>query len=86
MPMEQRALETLEYKLKKRGFKQEDVYHHECPSCKEQAVRVYAIGGKLGGRDIRVCLACSKTTSFRAGAGMEGRVEDTAFDIDDFLK
>jgi hypothetical protein len=86
MPMEQRALEALEYKLKKRGFKQEDVYHHECPACKEPAVRVYAISGKLGGRDIRVCLACSKTTSFRAGAGMDGRVEDTSFDIDDFLK
>ena len=53
-------LEALEYKLKKRGFKQEDVYHHECPSCKEPAVRVYAIGGKLGGRDIRLCLACGK--------------------------
>jgi hypothetical protein len=79
-------LEALEYKLKKRGFKQEDVYHHECPSCKEPAVRVYAIGGKLGGRDIRLCLACGKCTSFRAGSGMEGRAEDLNFDLDEFLK
>ena len=79
-------LEALEYKLKKRGFKQEDVYHHECPSCKEPAVRVYAIGGKLGGRDIRLCLACGKCTSFRAAAGMDGRAEDLSFDLDEFLK
>ena len=79
-------IEALEYKLKKRGFKQEDVYHHECPSCKEPAVRIFAIGGKLGGRDIRICLACGDTRSFRAGAGMEGRVEDVGFNLDDFLR
>ena len=79
-------IEALEYKLKKRGFKQDDVYHHECPACKEPAVRVYAIGGKLGGRDIRIGLACGKTSSFRAGAGMDGRVEDVGFDLDEFLK
>ena len=79
-------LESIEYKLRKRGFKQDDVYYHECPSCHEKAVRVYAIGSKLGGRDIRICLECGKSTSFRAGAGMDGRVQDTAFDLDEFLK
>ena len=79
-------IEALEYKLKKRGFKQDDVYHHECPACKEPAVRVYAIGGKLGGRDIRICLACGKTSSFRAGAGMDGRVEDVGFGLHEFLR
>jgi hypothetical protein len=78
-------LEAIEYKLNKRGFKQTDVYHHECPSCKEQAVRVYGIMNKVGGRDIRLCLACGQCTSFRTGAGMESRVEDAGFDLEKFL-
>ncbi len=79
-------LEALEYKLKKRGFKQTDVLHHECPTCHENAVRIYGIGGKLGGRDIRLCLACSACTSFRSGGGMEERVEDAGFDLETFLR
>jgi hypothetical protein len=78
-------LETLEYKLKKRGFKQEDVFHHECPTCKENAVRVYAILGKVGGRDIRLCLACGDARSWRSVAGMNERVEDPDFDLNAFL-
>jgi len=84
MPVEN--LEAIEYKLTKRGFKQADLYHHECPSCHEQAVRVYGIGGKLGGRDIRLCLACGVCRSFRSGGGMEDRVEDPNFDLDAFLR
>lgn len=86
MPLSERELETIEYKLKKRGFKQGDLYHHECPTCKEQAVRIYTILAKTGGRDIRLCLACGKATSFRASAGMEGREEDANFDLDTFLR
>jgi hypothetical protein len=86
MPISERELETLEYKLKKRGFKQGDLYHHECPSCHEPAVRIYTIHGKTGGRDIRLCLACAKATSFRARAGMEGREEDASFDLETFLR
>ena len=78
-------IENIEHKLKKRGFKQTDVYHHECPSCHENAVRVYGITNKVGGRDIRLCLACGVCTSFRAAAGMEGRVEDPDFDLEKFL-
>ena len=78
-------LEALEYKLKKRGFKQDDLYHHECPACKENAVRIYAISSKIGGRDIRLCLACGVCRSFRAVAGMDGREEDPNFDLDRFL-
>lgn len=85
MPIPERELEALEYKLKKRGFKQGDLYHHECPSCHEPAVRIYAIMSKVGGRDIRLCLACGKSTSFRASAGMEGREEDVDFDLESFL-
>jgi hypothetical protein len=85
MPIPDRELETIEYKLSKRGFKQGDLYHHECSSCGEPAVRIYTILGKTGGRDIRLCLACGKSTSFRAGAGMEGREEDASFDLTAFL-
>lgn len=81
----ERELETIEYKLKKRGFKQGDVYHHECPTCHEKAVRIYAIMSKVGGRDIRLCLACGICTSFRANAGMDGREEDPGFDLTSFL-
>ena len=79
-------LDELERKLTKRGFKQTDLYHHECPSCHEPAVRIYGIGGKLGGRDIRLCLACGVCKSFRSGSGMEERVEDAGFDLDAFLR
>jgi hypothetical protein len=79
-------LDTIEHKLTKRGFRQADLYHHECPTCKEQAVRIYGIGGKLGGRDIRLCLACGACTSFRSGSGMEERVEDAGFDLQTFLR
>lgn len=78
-------LEALEYKLNKRGFKQTDVYHHECATCKENAVRIYGIINKVGGRDIQLCLACGAVRSFRTSAGMVGRVEDAEFDLDKFL-
>jgi len=84
MPIEN--LDALEYKLGKRGFKQSDLYHHECPSCHENAVRIYGIGGKLGGRDIRLCLACGVCRSFRSGSGMTDRVEDPDFDLETFLR
>ena len=79
-------LETIEYKLKKRGFKQSDTLHHECPSCHENTVRIYAIIGKTGGRDIRLCLACGAVKSFRNVAGMEERSEDDGFDLAAFLR
>jgi len=79
-------LETLQYRLKKRGFKQDDVFLHECPSCKEQAVVIYVIAGKSGGRDIRLCLACGEARSWRSVAGLEQRVEDEGFDLRAFLR
>jgi len=79
-------LDTIEYKLGKRGFRQADSFHHECSSCREQAVRIYAIGGKLGGRDIRLCVACGVAKSWRSVAGMEERAEDPDFDLQAFLR
>jgi hypothetical protein len=67
-------LDTLEYKLKKRGFRRDDVLLHDCAVCKEHAVATYVIAGKSGGRDIALCLACGHARSWRSVAGLEQRV------------
>ena len=86
MPLTQNELDTYEYKLKKRGFKRDDVFLHECPDCTTKAVLTYAILSRNGGRDIRLCMECGKARSFRSGAGMEGRTEDPDFNLDTFLR
>jgi hypothetical protein len=78
-------LANLEYKLQKRGFRRDDIFFHECPSCKEQAVATYVIAGKAGGRDIALCLACGHARSWRSGSGLNERVEDADFDLRAFL-
>jgi hypothetical protein len=79
-------LATLEYKLSKRGFRREDAYLHECTACHEQAVHKYVlVAGKIGGRDISLCMACGVAKSWRSSAGLEGREEDPAFDLRAFL-
>jgi hypothetical protein len=78
-------LQTIEYKLNKRGFKRSDVYFHKCEKCNEQAVVVFAILGRSGGRDIQICQACGDARSWRNGAGMEEREEDKTFDLTAFL-
>lgn len=79
-------LGTLEYKLTKRGFRRDDVLLHICESCGEQAVLSYVIAGKSGGRDISLCQACGQARSWRSGAGLEQREEDTTFDLRAFLR
>lgn len=78
-------LPTLEYKLGKRGFRRDDVFLHECVACNEQAMVTYIIGGKTGGRDIRLCLACGVSRSWRSVPGLETREEDVGFDLRTFL-
>ncbi len=80
-------LETLEYKLTKRGFRRDDVFLHECPDCQEKAVLTYILGknGKLGARSINLCQACGVSRSWRASAGMDSRTEDPDFDLRTFL-
>ena len=78
-------LETLEYKLGKRGFRQTDSFFHECPTCRERAVVKYGTIGRTGGRDISLCHACGAATSWRSVAGMESREQDVAFDLKAFL-
>jgi hypothetical protein len=84
MPIKE--LDTLVYKLRKRGFKQDDVLLHECPACKQNAVAIFAIAGKSGGRDIKLCIECGVAKSWRSVAGMESREEDTSFDLAAFLR
>jgi hypothetical protein len=78
-------LETLHYKLGKRGFRRDDVLLHVCDKCGEKAVLTYVIAGRSGGRDIRLCAECGHARSWRSAAGMEGREEDPAFDLRAFL-
>ncbi len=86
MALTQRELEQLEWKLKKRGFRRDDVLLHECESCKEKAVATYVIAGKSGGRDISLCLECGVARSWRSAAGLESRVEEDGFDLGAFLR
>ena len=85
MALTQNELDTYEYKLRKRGFRRDDVFLHDCPDCQAKAVLTYIIAGKQGGRDIRLCAECGAARSFRSGAGMSERVEDAAFDLAAFL-
>lgn len=78
-------LEELDRKLGKRGFRLSDSYLHECSACKERGVRIYAIGGRTGGRDISLCQECGDAKSWRSGAGLEGREVDPTFNLQKFL-
>lgn len=86
MPLTQNQLDTYEYKLRKRGFRRDDVLIHQCPDCNEKAVLTYVISGRSGGRDIRLCVECGKAHSWRSVAGLESREEDPAFDLEAFLR
>jgi len=52
MPIKE--LDNIVYKLRKRGFRQDDTLLHDCPSCNAHAVAIFAISGRQGGRDIRL--------------------------------
>ncbi|HEY1558703.1 MAG TPA: hypothetical protein VGF94_27965 [Kofleriaceae bacterium] len=79
-------LDELVAKLRKRGFRQDDVFLHVCPACDEKAVAIFVIAGRTGGRDIRLCTACGDARSWHANAGLEERAEDSAFDLRAFLR
>ena len=83
MPIED--LETLENKLRKRGFKRDDVLFHDCPVCSVHAVATYIIAGRTGGRDIALCHACGHSRSWRSVPGLEKREEEIGFDLKTFL-
>jgi hypothetical protein len=83
MPVEDLA--NLEYKLKKRGFRRDDLLLHDCIKCKEHAVATYMITGRQGGRDISLCLACGDSRSWRSSPDANQRVEEDGFDLRAFL-
>ena len=86
MALTDNELDTYEYKLRKRGFRRDDVLLHDCPDCATKAVLTYVIAGKSGGRDIRLCMECGKARSWRSVAGLEEREEDPGFDLAAFLR
>lgn len=86
MALSQNELDTFEYKLKKRGFRRDDVLLHDCADCKEKAVLTYVISGRSGGRDIQLCVECGTSRSWRSVAGLESRQEDPGFDLTAFLR
>jgi transcription elongation factor Elf1 len=82
----QAELDTYEFKLRKRGFRRDDLFMHDCPDCNAQKqVLTYVIAGRQGGRDIKLCLECGKSRSFRSGSGLQTREEDPGFDLKTFL-
>ena len=86
MALTQNELDTFEYKLRKRGFRRDDLFIHQCPDCNQQGVLTYVIIGRTGGRDIKLCVECGKARSWRSVSGMEERVEDPDFDLETFLR
>lgn len=86
MPLTQNELDTIEYKLGKRGFRRDDVFLHACPDCQAKAVLTYVIAGRTGGRDIKLCIECGKARSWRSVGGLEERAEDPTFDLATFLR
>lgn len=86
MPLSQNELDTLEYKLHKRGFRRDDVLLHVCAACEAKAVLTYVIAGRTGGRDIQLCVECGEARSWRSTGGLEQRSEDPSFDLDAFLR
>lgn len=79
-------LATYEAKLRKRGFRRDDVLLHDCPDCAAKAVLTYVIAGRSGGRDIHLCMECGRAHSWRSVAGLESREEDPGFDLVTFLR
>ncbi len=72
--------------LRKRGFKQDDAYVHECGVCGARAALRLGLQGRRGGRDFELCGACGATRSWTRAEGAEERIEDADFDIDAFLR
>ncbi len=81
--MTQKEAEALHIKLKKRGFITDAVREY-CDSCQERAQMIFKLMSRLGGRDIRWCLACEKIRSWRRSSD-DQLVEDVDFDLVKFL-
>jgi hypothetical protein len=79
-----RDIETLEWKLKKRGLVRDPV-PISCEKCGVRAVFLYATKQtKIGQRTISWCHACHDERGWRR-PGNGDRVEDAEFDLESFL-
>jgi hypothetical protein len=81
--MDQRAVDERMRKLKKRGFTTDGV-RERCERCGQNGVWIYKINARVGGRDIRWCLACHDVRSWRRSSD-DQLFEDVGFDLDKFL-
>ena len=77
-------IQTLEYKLSKRGFMR-DPRPIFCDACGERAVFIYALKHtNIGGRSIEWCHACDREWGYRRPGGGD-RELDEDFDLATFL-
>jgi hypothetical protein len=80
-------LEAFRAAIFKRGFRQSDPLRHPCPKCNAlQSVEKWVLFGRTGGRDIDICMACGKCSSWRKRPPEDAREEDLAFDPEAFMK
>ena len=78
-------MEALQRKLKKRGFTTDGV-RERCDKCSQSAQTIYKIlGSRVGGRDIRWCMACGDIRSWRRTSD-DQLVEEAGFDLKKFLE
>jgi hypothetical protein len=81
--VDERKAEEYIRKLLKRGFKRDSVKDF-CEACRVSALHVYKLLGRTGGRDVKMCMACGKISSFRRSAN-DDVTEEIGFDLDAFL-
>jgi hypothetical protein len=83
--MDDREIDALQRKLKKRGFITDGV-RELCEKCGQKGEWIYKIlGARIGGRDIRWCLACGSTRSWRRTSD-DQLIEEQGFDLKKFLE
>jgi len=81
--MDDRQIEERVRKLKKRGFITDGI-RERCADCGVNGQAIFKILSRVGGRDIKWCLACGVVRSWRRTAD-DHLIEEPAFDLDKFL-
>jgi len=82
--MDLREIEALQRKLKKRGFIIDGI-RERCDACGQSAQIIYKIHSRVGGRDIRWCMACHVIRSWRRSSD-DQLSEEVGFDLAKFLE
>jgi hypothetical protein len=82
--MEDQRVDDYIRRLRKRGFVTDGVREY-CDRCTQRAQLIFKVtSARLGGRDIRWCLACDTIRSWRRTSD-DQLVEEQGFDLDKFL-